>query len=75
MLDMNSKQRLSHALMMRFGLSGSEPSFIQLDRIKNDLAEIIEKGLLPDDLTGISWLKNIVLQLILVVIMGLITRT
>jgi len=46
---MNADQRLSHALMMKYGLSGSEPSFAQLKRIKSDLEIFISGGLALDE--------------------------
>lgn len=44
---MNSDKELAHRLKIKFGTAPYEPTSYQLEKIKQDIRQLIEKGITP----------------------------
>ncbi|MDP8078977.1 hypothetical protein [Phocoenobacter skyensis] len=46
---MNNDQELIYRLKIKFGIAPNEPTPLQLEKIKQDIQEIVQKGVIPSE--------------------------
>ncbi|MBY6209375.1 MULTISPECIES: hypothetical protein [Halomonas] len=46
---MNSDQELAHEIKIKFGTAPSDPNSYQLEKIKQDIQDLVAKGITPSE--------------------------
>jgi len=55
---MTNDQELAHKLKIKFGTAPNEPTSSQLEKIKQDIRVLVQKGVIPTELDWASIVKK-----------------
>lgn len=55
---MTNDQELAHKLKIKFGTAPNEPTSIQLEKIKQDIRVLVQKGVIPTESDWASIVKK-----------------